>query len=146
MDIHSQHETLQLGNQSFQLRLVDAYAENSTLTEQYATAWSDFQKAKRAYETLTAEADTLRQEADYVRFQLDELLQASLAEGEQETLEAELRIAEHAEEIKTRFQQTLDVLSRSEFASRQSLGEARNHLQAITGYATAIREPVQKTG
>jgi len=135
MDIHSQHETLQLGNQSFQLRLADAYAENTALTEQYAAAWSDFQKAKRAYETLSAEADTLRQEADYVRFQLDELLQATLEEGEQETLEAELRIAEHAEEIKTRFQQTLDVLSRSEFASRQSLGEARGHLQAITGYA-----------
>jgi len=136
MDIHSQHETLQLGNQSFQLRLVDAYAENSTLVENYAVAWSEFQKAKRAYDTLRSEADTLRQEADYVRFQLEELLQANLEEGEQESLEAELKIAEHAEEIKTRFQQALDVLSRSEFASRQSLGEARGHLQAVTSYST----------
>ena len=31
MDIHSQHETLQLGQQAFQLKLVDAYAENRTL-------------------------------------------------------------------------------------------------------------------
>lgn len=144
MDIHSQHETLQLGNQSFQLRLVDSYAENNTLIEQYTTLWGDYQRAKREYETLSAEADTLRQEADYIRFQLDELLQANLEEGEQETLEAELKIAEHAEEIKTRFQQTLDVLSRSEFASRQSLSEARSHLQAITSYAPQYENLFQR--
>src|SRR5687767_5498298 len=74
MDIHSQHETLQLGNQFFQLKLVDAFAENRTLLDAYANKWSIFLKAKKALETLTSEADTLRQESDYIRFQLDELL------------------------------------------------------------------------
>src|SRR5690348_456454 len=78
MDIHSQHETLQLGQQSFQLRLIDAYAANHVLREQYATDWQAYVKARKDFETLSAEADTLRQEADYVRFQLDELNQARL--------------------------------------------------------------------
>jgi DNA repair protein RecN (Recombination protein N) len=69
MDIHSQHETLQLGQQTFQLKLVDAYAENHKLTEKYSAAWVGYLKAKKAYESLTAEAETLRQESDYVRFQ-----------------------------------------------------------------------------
>src|SRR6187399_903844 len=62
MDIHSQHETLQLGNQSFQLKLVDAFAENQPLVDQYQTAWQAYQKAKKEFESLRSEADTLRQD------------------------------------------------------------------------------------
>jgi DNA repair protein RecN (Recombination protein N) len=135
MDIHSQHETLLLGNQTFQLKLIDAYAENQSLLEQYAEHWSEYLKAKKSYETLTSEAETLRQEGDYIRFQLDELTKANFEAHEQEALESELKIMEHAEEIKSRFQSVLDLLSRSEYASRSSLSEARGHLQSISSYA-----------
>lgn len=136
MDIHSQHETLQLGNQSFQLKLVDAFAENEKLTEAYATHWSAYQKAKKEFDTLYTEAETLRQEADYVRFQLEELTQASFEEKEQDNLESELKIAEHAEEIKIRFQQVINLVGQSEFAARNSLTEARVNLQTIASYAS----------
>jgi DNA repair protein RecN (Recombination protein N) len=135
MDIHSQHETLLLGNQSFQLKLIDAYAENQLLLEQYAEVWSEYLKAKKEYETLTSEAETLRQEADYIRFQLDELTKANFEENEQSALESEIKIMEHAEEIKNRFQTVLELLSRSEYASRSSLSEARSHLQSVSSYA-----------
>ena len=135
MDIHSQHETLLLGNQSFQLKLIDAYAENQTLLEQYAEVWSEYLKAKKEYETLTSEAETLRAEADYIRFQLDELTKANFEESEQASLESEIKIMEHSEEIKNRFQTVLELLSRSEYASRTSLAEARGHLQSISSYA-----------
>jgi DNA repair protein RecN (Recombination protein N) len=100
MDIHSQHETLQLGNQLFQLRLIDSYADNQKLLEEYSDAWKQFQQRKKEYETLVQEADTLRQEADYINFQLDELVKADLEEGEQEKIESELKIMDHAEDIK----------------------------------------------
>lgn len=135
MDIHSQHETLQLGQQTFQLRLVDAYAENRNLIEQYAAGWAIYLKTKKELESLTSEADTLRQESDYIRFQLDELVKANLEATEQETLESELKIMEHAGEIKTRFQQVLELISSSEFASLSSLNEARNHLQIVSSYS-----------
>src|SRR5688572_27597061 len=64
MDIHSQHETLELGNQSFQLQLIDSYAENHDLKEEYSHAWSAFQDARKKYETLTREATSLREESD----------------------------------------------------------------------------------
>src|SRR6187200_1281165 len=95
MDIHSQHETLQLGQQAFQLRLVDAFAGNHALLDAYAAQWSEYQKAKRRFEELTAEADTLRQEADYISFQLEELEKLDFEESEQETLESEVRIMDH---------------------------------------------------
>jgi DNA repair protein RecN (Recombination protein N) len=140
MDIHSQHETLQLGQQSFQLKLVDAYADHSDLVDDYHNAWAGYQQAKKAYETLSAEADTLRAEADYIRFQLDELLKADLDETEQESLESNFKIMEHAGEIKSRFQQVIEIISDSEYSSLSSLKEARSHLQSVSSYAPRYEE------
>jgi DNA repair protein RecN (Recombination protein N) len=137
MDIHSQHETLQLSNQLFQLRLIDAYAENTKQREAYATAWEEYQQAKKEYDKLTQEAETLRQEADYINFQLDELVKADLQENEQERLESELKIMEHAEEIKNRFNIVLDALSRSDYATRSTMAEARTNLAQLSGYSPA---------
>lgn len=144
MDIHSQHETLQLGQQAFQLRLVDAYAGIQSLKEQYGEHWAAFQKSKKDLASLTEEADTLRQEADYVRFQLDELTKCNFESSEQETLESALKIMEHSGEIKTRFQQVIDLVSSSEFASRNSLAEARHHLQTIAGYSPAYQTLLER--
>lgn len=135
MDIHSQHETLLLGNQRFQLQLVDAYAHNQNLMDHYTTCWSAYLKSKKEFETLLNEAETLRQEADYIQFQLDELRKAELHHIQQDALESELKIMEHAEEIKTKFNQVLDVLNRSEFAARNAIAEARGHLQSIGSYS-----------
>jgi DNA repair protein RecN (Recombination protein N) len=135
MDIHSQHETLQLGNQSFQLQLIDAYAGNQNLREQYTEAWITFQQAKKEFETLSSQAETLRQEADYTKFQLDELTKAGFEEDEQEKHESELKIMEHAEEIKTRFNSILQLLNHSDFAVRNSLADVRNQLQTISSYS-----------
>lgn len=144
MDIHSQHETLQLSQQGFQLRLVDAYSGNQSLREQYADQWTAYLKSKKELEFLTAEADTLRQEADYIRFQLDELTKSDLDESEQDSLESELKIMEHSGEIKNRFQQVLDLINLSEFASRNSLAEARSHLQSISSYSSTYTTLFQR--
>ena len=144
MDIHSQHETLELGNQSFQLQLIDAYAENHNLREEYSKAWSGYQEAKKHYDHLTGEATSLREEADYVQFQLEELTKAAFEENEQERLENELKIMEHAEEIKTRFHSILQVLNGSEFSAHNSLGEVRNHLQAISSWSPAYEALFQR--
>ena len=135
MDIHSQHETLQLGQQTFQLKLIDAYASHSNLIDQYTSAFTAFLKARKAFESLSSEAEALRQEADYISFQLDELLKANLEETEQDSLESELKIMEHAGEIKSRFQQVMEVINNSEYGSLNSLREARNHLQIVSGYS-----------
>lgn len=135
MDIHSQHETLALGEQSFQLQLIDAYAGNSSIREKYNQSWSDFQLARKEYEQLTAEAQSLREEADFIQFQLDELSKASFVENEQEELEKELKIMEHAEEIKSRLRASLQLLRDSEFSTQQSLSEVRGNLHAISSWS-----------
>jgi DNA repair protein RecN (Recombination protein N) len=144
MDIHSQHETLQLGNQFFQLQLIDAYADNQALRDQYQEAWTNFQKTKKEFQALSDQAETLRQEADYTRFQLDELLKANLEENEQENHESELKIMEHAEEIKNRFNTVLQALSHSDFAVQNSIADIRNQLQAVSAYSASYSTLYQR--
>src|ERR1044071_4130888 len=57
MDVHSQHETLELGSRTFQLSLIDAYAGNQKILEQYETQWLAYTTAKEEYETLLAESN-----------------------------------------------------------------------------------------
>ncbi len=135
LDVHSQHETLLLGQQTFQLKLVDAYAENENLRSDYTAKWKHYLLNKKEYETLKTEAENLKAESDYIRFQLDELVKADLNETEQSTLESEAKIMEHAEEIKLRFANALVILNNGEFASRASIGEARALLQQISAYS-----------
>ena len=135
MDVHSQHETLMLGDKNFQLKLIDAYAGNQSLLEQYQEAWQQFVQSKKEYESLQDKAESLRQESDFILFQLDELVKAGFEPGEQEKLESELKIMEHAEDIKSRFNAILDLLYRSEYAAQQALTEARNQLQAVADYS-----------
>jgi DNA repair protein RecN (Recombination protein N) len=135
LDVHSQHETLLLGQQTFQLKLVDAYADNESLRNDYAAKWKHYLVSKKEYETLKAEAENLKAESDYIRFQLDELVKADLDETEQPKLESEAKIMEHAEEIKLRFTNALVILNSGEFASRASISEARALLQQISSYS-----------
>ncbi len=140
MDVHSQHETLQLGNHTYQLHLIDIYSGNEKERKKYSATWMAYNDAKRKLTALQKNASTLRQESDYITFQLDELIKADLNEGEQEKLESEIKIQEHAEDIKRRLNLILDSVLRSDFAGRTSLVEARNNIAAIATLSPRFEE------
>ncbi|MEQ8424529.1 MAG: AAA family ATPase, partial [Cyclobacteriaceae bacterium] len=135
MDIHSQHETLDLGSRHFQLQVIDLFAGNEKSKTAYAACWEDFVKAKESYQSLEREANELRKESDFVKFQLEELVKANLSEDEQEKLESSLKIMEHAEDIKTKFNQLLAQLDRSEVSANGILSEARAVLLSLVNYS-----------
>ena len=139
MDIHSQHETLELGTQTFQLQLLDAFAGNGKIADDYDLAWDTYQKARNELAKWEADAAKLKAEADYVDFQLTELKQASLINGEQEKLEEELKVLEHTEEIKQRLTAVLGRLSEADDAVINRLAEVRADLSAIAPYAESYQ-------
>ncbi len=144
MDIHSQHETLELGSKSFQLELVDSFASNSTLKEEYGQVWKKFTQAQQEYNTLIEEAAELKKESDFILFQLDELTKANLQEGELEQLESALKIMEHAEEIKTNFNSILEQFGRSEFSVSTTLASIRTQLQSVSSYSADYEQLLQR--
>lgn len=139
MDIHSQHETLELGNRLFQLQLIDTFAGNHKIRAAYDLAWKSFQVTKSIYEDLLKDAETLRQESDYVRFQLDELAKADLQEGEQEALETQLKILEHAEDIKNRFNEALARIGNNDGSATSVLADVRSQMNAIASFSPAYQ-------
>lgn len=101
IDIHSQHQNLLLGDDAFQLSVVDALAHNQTEYAQYRTVYDQLVTQNSKLKNLKAQAERDAQEADYIRFQFSQLDDANLIEGEQEELESEQELLSHAEEIKS---------------------------------------------
>ncbi len=140
MDVHSQHETLELGTHRFQLALVDSYAGNAALLSEYHTAWKSFQQAHTAHAALASEAERLRAESAYVKYQLNELEKAGFQPGEQEKLESDLKVAEHAEDIKSRLVQVIALLGDSEAAAQSRLTQASSLLQPIREISPVLQQ------
>ncbi len=144
LDIHSQHETLELGNKGFQIELIDSLAGNQDIKTRYEGAWKNYKKAKLEVETLKNESEALRLQSDFVTFQLEELTKANLQEKEQEMLESELKIREHAEDIKIRFNQTLAQLSTDEFSVASLLLSVRGQLNPVANFSPAYSKLAER--
>ncbi|MCF0060673.1 DNA repair protein RecN [Dyadobacter chenwenxiniae] len=148
LDIHSQHDSVMLGNNEFQLQVVDSFADNSQLLKSYQRDFSAYKEAARAFENLQQEAVKLRKEFDYDQFLFQELENAKLASDEQEKLEAELNILENAVEIREKLQLAHTLLDSPDNSILELLKNAANALgQAarLVPVYDAIRERVQST-
>jgi DNA repair protein RecN (Recombination protein N) len=146
MDIHSQHDTLLLGSNTFQLNLVDAFAQNAALKEAYFLQYQDYQQQYDIYEQLVQESSELRKEADYNQFLFDELEKANFQSGEQEQMEADLSKLENAEEIKTRLNEALALTDQSELNINGFVLDLKNTLSQISSYGSSyeqLRERVE---
>lgn len=101
IDIHSQHQNLNLADNLFQLKVIDSYAQNQALVHKYKQQYQQYRAVERQYQQLSDEAARSKADLDYFQFQYHQLEEAKLVEGEQEELEYELEKLTHAEEIKT---------------------------------------------
>jgi len=144
MDVHSQHETLELGRHQFQLELIDTFAGNEKIKLEYSALWKNYLKTKKNYEDINNEATALRQESDFVKFQLDELAKANLSEGEQEKLESELSILEHAEEIKEKLTSIVQQLGLSEYSVGQILSNVKSEFQVLASFSKEYEQLFQR--
>lgn len=89
IDVHSQHQTLELTDQDFQLHVVDALADNSALLKQYMSERELFLKTRKQLDQLQQHREEAFREQDYNEFLLTELDKAALEKGVQSLLEAE---------------------------------------------------------
>ena len=134
IDIHSQHQNLELGSRLFQLKLVDLVANNHALLADYQKQFQVYSLTKSQYASLASEADQAKKDLDYFQFQFNQLDEAKLKADEQEGLESEQNQLEHAEEIKVTFGQLSEELERDERGVLMRLKEQVNRLNKMNGY------------
>jgi len=139
MDIHSQHDTLQLGDPVYQLNLVDLYAQNANLKEQYSEVFRHFRKLESNYKKMEAQLAQFQKELDYNSFLLNELAEAKIIPDEQEELEDQLKQLEHAEEIKLKLSNALQYISESEYNVLAGLKDATLLVGQLTEFGEQFK-------
>lgn len=128
IDIHSQHQNLALGTQSFQLDVVDTIASNGNIKAKYEQSFDNWSALKAELARLKAEFESDNTDREYLEFQLKGLDDARLKEGELQELEQESDILEHAEEIKQELYRASELISGDEDGT---LTRLRGALQAL---------------
>ena len=100
-----------LNDNSFQLNVIDSFAGNNTLRNDYRIVYGSYRKLRKEYNEIREKTDQHKADLEYYRFQLNQLEEAKLVSGEQEELEKEQEILEHAGEIKLALEMASSLLS-----------------------------------
>lgn len=116
IDLHQQFDTLDIHETSFQLRVLDALAENKNLLAAYRRQYRQFESDKSRLAAMKAAQLNAAKEQDFIAFQLSELDTAALTAGEQDALEEEQLRLSNAEDIKRNLAGAYLALSESETA------------------------------
>ena len=132
LDIHGQHETQSLLKQKYHLQLLNDYADNqySDLLNQYQLSYKQYKNKRKELEELESADQALLQRLDLMKFQLEELTEASLKEGEVDQLESDIKRIQNSEKLNLALNNAHQVLT-DESAIPDRLYELSNYLQTI---------------
>ena len=140
VDIHSQHQTLLLGESSFQFEIIDAMAGNKNLRQEYSTLRSIFKKTEKKLQELIDFQKNANKEYDYNLHLLKELKSAPLQKGIQEQLEETYEEASNIEEIKERIAESLFLLNDDNIGIVNQLRELKRIFSNLTDYKQHYRD------
>lgn len=131
IDIHSQHQNLELNEKHYQLRLVDLVAGNEDLLKKYSEIFRKYLSLQEELNRTLLLSVQSKKDLDYFEFQFKQLAEAKLIENEQEILEILLEKLTHAEEIKSVFGKANQVLAEDDRSVLAVLKENLNNLAKL---------------
>ncbi len=134
VDVHSQHQTLRLTESEFQLKVVDALANNNDLLNDYQQVLEGYRVAQHELQSLLDFQSQAIKEHDYNSFLLHELQSTDLREGLQIELEEEYEQLSNVESILETLSQSDQLLNDEQLGIRARLEELKRAVQHITGY------------
>ena len=140
IDIHSQHATLEINNEDFQLLVIDTIADNRAVLENYNSTYKTYRHAQKTLKELISQSEQSKSDLDYFQFQFDELEKANLSEDEQAQLEQEQDALTHAEEIKRSLISAIGILNEQDSAVITKLKEAATSLGNAERYNPEIKD------
>lgn len=144
IDIHSQHQNQLLALPSYQLEIIDNIADNSLLLETYKQEYQKLKTAERALENAQAEIERNRADEEFIRFRLNQLLEAKLISGEQEDLENERDLQSNMTQIKQTLSEALDLLTNKDESVLSQLTDAVEATEELGGVLEDATELAQR--
>ncbi len=131
IDIHSQHQNIYLETPAFQLRILDTFARQNNRLQKYREVYNTYKTLQSQYQRIFDESQKNKADLDYFKFQYDQLHLANLQEDEQESLEQEIKVLTHSEEIKTALSTASTLISGESNSIITMLKDAFHQLSKI---------------
>ena len=139
IDIHSQHEILQLADNGFQFKIIDAFAKNKKELVSYSNYLRQYKKLNNELAQIHLSQKKAKEQFDYNTFVLNELQQADLNSNEQIELEDTLKKLSHLEEIKLNLSEFLYSCDKEEIGVRTQLDQLMKKMDRISTYSDSYQ-------
>ena len=140
IDIHSQHATLQINTEEFQLFVLDAIANNQEVLDEYRVELKSLRQIEKRIKIIQEEAKSAHAELDYNQFLFDELDKVNVQLGETKKLEEEQQQLENAEEIKRGLLASNHLLADGDQNVLHLLKESIQQIQSAGKYLQGAEE------
>lgn len=134
LDIHSQHQTLQLTNDSFQFKVIDALAKNGDTLKEYNTHFKTYKSLKQKLLDLESALAESKKEHDYNVFLLNELVEANLKDGELEDLETTYEQLSNVEAIQETIAYSKSLLESEDIGVIDRVSEIKRQLSNMSSF------------
>ena len=136
IDIHSQHKTLEVLDIAYQFDIIDTFSGTQDLLKTYTEQYNTWKRATNELEEIQEVKKKAQLEYDYQSFLFKELDEASLVEGEFETLEEQLNTLSHAEEIKEGLSEAQQRIGEEQLGVLDTLTGVRATLNKLVAYGS----------
>lgn len=131
IDVHSQHQNLLLNQEDFQLNIIDIIAQSQKQLALYSQAYNHYREANKQLALLKETIEKNNDNKDFMRFQLNELENMQIKDGELESIEQEVDLLGHAEEIKGALYDAYSNLSNDDSGVVNNLKTALKRVEDI---------------
>ncbi|NBU80856.1 MAG: DNA repair protein RecN [Flavobacteriaceae bacterium] len=145
IDVHSQHQTLELSDEEYQFKIIDAIASNQDLLIEFQSYLKKYRITKSNLESTKNEFLSALKEKDYNEFLFQELQSANLREGELEELEQQHQALSNVEFIKENLDKLLSIANEEEFGVLKNLKEFKAALQKNANFSNEYQSLFERT-
>jgi len=141
IDIHSQHQSLDINHAAFQVSVIDSFGQQQAVVKTYAEGYNKLKDTEKHLKELQVIEVQQKKDQDYYRFLFDELDAAALRAGEMQELEAEMTRLTHAGNIQEALSKSCDLFSDSEENILLKLSQVQQLLSQAARYDDTLKEP-----
>jgi DNA repair protein RecN (Recombination protein N) len=144
VDIHSQHQNLLINDPVYALHVIDQFGKLKDHLEEYRRIYDRYKQLDINVRQRQEQLNKAKAEQDYLQFQLTQLEEAKLSPDEQELLEQEQLLLEHAGEIQLNLTLGVQILHESEDSVLANIKKIITGLQSIATYYPDIQDPLSR--
>ncbi len=143
IEIYSQNQSISLKSEEKQLELLDNIANSEGLIQNYKVVYNKYNKLKNEIENIKKGNKLSDAELEFLNFQIEELFQSKLKEGEKEELESQFIILENSSNIIEKLSESFQLLS-EENGVNTKVSQIENELQKLSDLSERLNDLVER--